>query len=780
MIYKYKYVIASCLIAATMPNSLVAQTPSRVIEEVVVTSQKRSQDVQDVPISIAVVGEDMIDDAGISDVNDLSQFVPNLVINLTPAVGFVAMRGLGSGNNKGFERSVAMQVDGIYYGRQDYLFEALADTKQIEVLRGPQGTLFGKNAIAGAINVTTGEASADFTGKLAIQGGDYRRERVRLAVAGPLVPDVMHARVTWDSDDMDGVIRNSTFDLDPANNPHRENVDKNLRDKKQSIGRIKLMFPEIVDNLDIRLSATKAKVYSNSTALQLTRAEDYTLGLYRDYDPKTEDDIKDFTTSINEDEKSIRNGTTYTAHLDYWLGEFQLSAILGTSEFDKVTDFDADFGPIDALSVFNDDIYRQRSAELRVVSPPGRFEYVAGLYYFNNEIIGSGQVFIKPDRALQMVEAAQTGGAVGATTLLSPVLQAIFAGAAGGDLQNNNRFFDQETKSYAAFGQGTLNLYERWSLILGLRYSEEEKIATQILSYSDATAELLFNQFIGETAYNETGERKEYDFSPKFSVRYDVSDEITMYATYATAFKAGGFNEQAADDTNLTFEPEEAVTYEAGIKSRFYNGAATLNVGLFRTEFDNLQVSLFDGLNFVVGNAAAAVSQGIEIDGQLIPSDWLVFIGSTAYLDAYYTEYEDGQCPATSEESKCDLSGKELTRAPELEASLTTLISLTNLIPSLGEAVPFDIGLGIFINYRDHQFLTTDLDPVDAMEAHTEVGAALSFKDESEQWDFTISVKNLTDEIILQGAVDVPLQPGTHAGVIGAPRRVYAELKYQW
>ncbi|WP_197465694.1 TonB-dependent receptor [Zhongshania aliphaticivorans] len=767
-----------------LTSSLQAQTSSRQIEEVVVTSQKRAQDVRDVPISIAVVSEEMIDKVGISDVGELSQVVPNLVITMTTTRGFVSMRGLGSGSNKGFERSVAMQIDGIYYGRQEYLFETLADTKQVEVLRGPQGTLFGKNAIAGALNITTGQPSPDFTGRIAVQGGDYDRQRVRVAVAGPVIEDVVNARISWDGDTMDGSIKNTTFDLDPAQNPHRGDIDPELRSQDFGIGRFKLSFPNIVEGLDLNLSATKTRIYGNSIGLQLTQAEDYTLDLYRKYDPQVEDDPSDFRGSINERETSLREGETYTAQFDYYVGEYQISAILGTSEFDKGSIFDADFGPIDAIVLADDDHYEQRSAELRLVSPEGPFEYVAGLFYFENQIVGDGRIIINPNRVIEMIGAAQTSGATNLLPLNMPILSGLLD-SIGNQKRNNIRLFDQETESYAVFSQSTWNVTDSLALILGLRYSEEEKRAKQILAYNDVASQALFNVFLGESAYDTTGVRQENDFSPKFSVRYDLNDEISLYATYATAFKAGGFNEQAVDDTNLEFEPENAKTYEAGVKTRFYNGAATLNVGLFYTEFSDLQVSLFDGLNFSVGNAASAISQGVEIDGQLLPTDWFAFTGSLAYLDATYSEYKDGQCPANggtsaTSDSTCDLTGRELPRAPKWEVSVSNLISFTRMSSWLDDALPIDIGIGLFATYRAQQYLTTDLDPADAMGGHTELSAALSFTDEAEHWDFTVSVKNISNKIILAGSNDVPLQPGSHSGVISEPRRVFAELKYEW
>ncbi|MGJ8686953.1 MAG: TonB-dependent receptor plug domain-containing protein, partial [Spongiibacteraceae bacterium] len=248
------------ILACTYSPLGVAEKSRPTLEEVVVTAQKRVENIRDVPISITALSEDFLNEAGITDVGELSRVAPNLVINATPYTGFVAMRGLGSGNNKGFERSVALVIDGVYYGRQDYLFEALADVQRIEVLRGPQGTLFGKNAIAGALNVTTGQASSEFSGTVSAMGGDLDRKRLRIAAGGALIEDALNIRVAWDEDVHDGLIHNTTFSQSLADNPDRGDIDENLRNRNNHIGRIRLHAPNVIDGLDVNFTATRTTV----------------------------------------------------------------------------------------------------------------------------------------------------------------------------------------------------------------------------------------------------------------------------------------------------------------------------------------------------------------------------------------------------------------------------------------------------------------------------------------------------------------------------------------
>ncbi|WP_372748038.1 TonB-dependent receptor [Litorivivens sp.] len=746
-----------------------------VIEEVIVTAQKRAENIRDVPISITALSEDFINDVGITDIGELSQFAPNLVINATPYTGFVAMRGLGSGNNKGFERSVALVIDGVYYGRQDYLFEALTDAQRVEVLRGPQGTLFGKNAIAGALNVTTGQASREFTGKVSWLGGDFDRRRFQAAIGGPLIDNKIHFRLALENEYQQGVIKNTTADLNRADYPQVQDIDDHMRSRDNDIKRLKLHFPSLAQGLDINLTATDTSVFGNSTGTELTAATPATLEVYRRYDPNTEADKSNQTSSQNANQDTLREGTSFTLQADYELGEYAFTAVAGTSEFDKVHILDADFGPAEIVLLTGDDTYEQNSLELRLASPPGALEYVAGLYYFESDYFGLGTTDLETAQTLEVIAAVR-----GSPATLNELLNiAATTPLPADDRLNNFRYFDQQTESAAIFGQATWNLSDQLALIAGSRYSEETKDVHAILSHNSFVAERFFAQFLFEEPYNENRSRKETDFSPKLSVRYEMNDEVTFYATWAKAFKAGGFNEAAVSADNLEFEPENAETYEAGTKMRLLNGAATLNIGLFSTDFDNLQVSLFNGTNFSVGNAASARSRGVEIESQLLPAPWLALNVSLAYLDSRYDKFPDAQCTATSGESACDLSGKRLTRAPEWEATLVQRWNLTQLIPGLND-LPFSLGLGVDATFRDHQFFSTDLDPIDAQGPTTEMNANLRVSSLDDNWSVTLLARNITRREIQAHGQDVPLQPGSHFGTMNALDRYFVEFLYRW
>ncbi len=768
----------SAVMSLFYASTCVSETQKNVIEEVVVTAQKQVENIRDVPISITALSEDFLDDAGITDVGELSKAAPNLVINASPYLGYVSMRGLGSGNNKGIERSVALVIDGVYYGRQDYLFESLVDVERIEILRGPQGTLFGKNAIAGALNVSTGSPSPEFTGKLSVMTGDQDRKRLRFATGGALIEDALNVRLAWDEDVHDGLIHNSTFYQSTNDNPDRGDIDPDLRQRNNHIGRISLEAPNLLDGLDLNFTATQTSVFGNSSGSELTAATEATLDVYRRYDPATEA-IANRRTAINNDEDTSRKGDSYSLQFDYELGEQILTGILSHSNFTRTDSLDGDFGPLDAIVLRNSDEYTQNSAELRIASPWGKLEYVAGLFYFDSDFLGRGQTLLNTSRIVEIVAQDRLGMPASIDALLGLPPGSFPIGNNAQNI-NNDRYFDQRTESIAFFGQATWNVSDQLALILGLRYSEETKEATMVLGHNNAAATAFFNTFLNETPYNEDRRREETDFSPKMSIRYEIDDNTSLYATWATAFKAGGFNEQAVDNTNLEFEPEEASTLEAGAKMRLLDGAATLNVGLFYTEFDNLQVSMFNGTNFTVGNAASAISQGVEVEWQLLPSTWLSLGGSIAYLSARYDDFIRGQCIATSNMETCDLSGRELTRAPEWEITFNPRLSVIELLPSLSDMIPIDIGFGLDFSYRSEQYFNNDLDQLDKQDAYTEVNGNMRIAGFNEDWSVLLSAKNITDQLIQAHGGDVPLQPGTHFGTFEGGRRYFVEFQYQW
>lgn len=752
-------------------DTALAKEPSKrrlVIEEVVVTAQKRSESIRDVPLSVSVLDGEALRESNIENANDLSLMTPNVKFNVTPSTTFINIRGLGTGENKGFEQSVGLIVDGVYYGRGDYLIGGMLDMQRIEVLRGPQGTLFGKNTIAGALNITTGSPEQELEGDFSMLMGDYDQQRYSAMLTGPIT-DSLGFRVALSSDVKDGYIYNTEKELYEAN---LDNI----------MGRAKLQW-DILDTVGLEYSYSKNEVQRQGSGTQLSQTTDDSLALYRQADPETETDDSNFRTSKDyEDEGGTKDIQNHTLNLNWDIGDYSLTSISGTSNLLDDTRFDADFSAIPLLTLDQEINFSQFSEEIRLVSPPGEFEYVVGLYYFESSLKGDAIISSAPDgdAALAASFLGAPGGAGGAIGSISDLI------GAGGVEDKSIKEYDQDTTTKAIFGQATWWVNDQLSLLLGYRYGRETKQMDQSLRFQNTG--VLFQGFLNESPYDESNTRKEIDRSPKFSIKYDINDEINVYGTYAKGFKSGGFNPEAPNDEVLEYEAEKAVTFELGSKMRLMGGAMTLNLGLFDTTFDNLQVSLFDGTSFFVGNAAAVRTRGLEMDSMILLAENLVFTLSTGYTDARYTTFRDGPCwsdedgmagpnPRERDENgscKQDLTGQVLSRAPKWNGSLGVQYHF-------GFADwPFRIVTGANVLYQDDYFLTIDIDPIDSQSAYTQYNAQLGLRSLNESWSLMFYGRNLTNEVVRIEAGDLPLFEGDHYSFQDLPRTISAEFRFRW
>lgn len=724
------------------------------LDEIVVTAQKRAENIRDVPISVSAIDSETMKNANVEDMNDLSKMTPNVRIVVRPTTTFLNIRGLGTGENAGFEQSVGLVIDGVYYGKAAYINDAFIDLARIEVLRGPQGTLFGKNTIAGAMNITTGTPAHEWGGELDMMMGELEHMRVRAVLNAPIWEDVIAARAAFAREKRDGYMYNTTRALDETK------LDK-------SNGRIKALVE--IGGLDITASYARSLIKQNGNGYQLTVAGDDVLTAYQLFDSEVEGNI-DFVGSRNHPSFSRQISDTITLNANYDIADHTLTLIGGWSQYDFEMEVDADFGPSPFLVLLSDSSYEQSSVELRVVSPPGALEYVGGLYYFESTLdsLGGVDVFKFGDPTQSVLDLL---GPDALNALLAPVL-------GGGPLpaitaEEQRKAFNQSQSSYAAFGQATWYFTEDIAFVGGLRVSYEEKTVNMVHTVEGVggAPAIIFPAVNSAENYTSNLTRSEWDISPKASIKYDWDDETMLYATYARGFKGGGFNEASYVAADLEFEAEVADTFEAGVKARLLDGGMTANIGLFWTKFDNLQVAIFNGTQFIVGNAAKATTRGVEWDVAYLPLEDLMLTFNGGFTDASYDSFPDGPCTAESGENACDLGGKELARAPKWNGNLGAQwgIPLGNL--------PFGLFLATDLLYQGDTFLTSDLDPRDFQEAYVQWNAGLGVKDVDGAWQFTVFGRNLTDEIILIEASDVPVFTGSHWGLIDQGRTVRAEFR---
>lgn len=725
----------------------------RSLDEIVVTAQKREERLIDVPLSVSVVSGEAIREKSIDNFNDLAQYTPNVKISAGSVAGFVKMRGLGSGNNSGFEQAVGFIVDGVYYGRISYLTAAMLDLASVEILRGPQGTLMGKNTIAGAINVTTGRPEYEWGVDLSYAMGDYDKQTVTGMLTGPIIDDVLSFRIAGFRDRRDGFMYNATQDRDEIN-IHKDAF------------RAKLGFDGI-DNLSVVATADYSKNSQRVWGFQVNKATPQMTALYRTFDPRFNDNDDDRVGYFDQNGDANSEIITGVLQADYEWGDFNLTSISGWSNLEKSDLIDADFGPAPILTLGTDQDWTQWSQEFRVVSPAGELDYVAGIYFFGSELDTGSSLKLLPN-----VDPLDTVGGVLIPTALQPIADQIpsLTGPLTGD--SSDRAFLQETSSVAVYGQANWHFTDSWTLSVGARFSYEEKEADSEQVFENNG--LFFQQFLDQEEYVVSGKRTEKDFSPKVSLSYKITDDMTAYATVAQAYKGGGFNPAAARADEFEFDEETSNTYEAGVKSKFMGGLFRANLSLFWTEFDNLQVSVFDGTKFVVENAATATTKGAEFDGTAVLAPGLFINASVGYTYARYDSFPGGPCTAESGEDACDLSGKELERAPEWNGTIGA-----NYMRQVGN-LPFEFMIGVDANYQSDQFMATDLDENEFQPAYWLYNARIGLKDVDNVWQFVVNGSNLEDKIILAGGGDVPAMNGSHMAAYYQPRLISAEFRVRF
>ncbi len=734
------------------------------LEEVIVTAQKREQSLQEVPVSVSAVSGDQISNSGMTNLTDLSSYVPNLKINEGPTENGIYIRGLGSGENQGFEQSVGMFVDGVYAGKARQFQAPFLDVGSVEVLRGPQGTLYGKNTIAGSITITsakpTDEVEASFMTEYEFEEGGQTTEAM---ASGPLAENLA-GRIALRYTEADGFMDNTLQD--------EEETDVNAL-----AGRVSLLWTPS-DELDVLFKYESANTETAGKNNRLVDAGPY-LAVYQAMDPNFA--IDEYQRSTSDAESMDVDSESFTLNVNYDLGSHELTSITAYSTFEADDVFDADFSPADVISVKLNQEYEQVSQEFRLTSELGdKFDYIAGVYYQNSEF--------DTDRLL---------GAGALTAALAADLWPLgYTGALAGTTGFNSQF-SQKSETYAVFGSLSWHPTDDMHWTLGLRYSKEEKEAERsllITEYLGTTAQtdpaaVLDMNILGISNHSVEGDHSDENLSPSLKFQYDLNSDVMLYASLSKAFKSGGYSEAGttgenageyhpitANPTTFGFDQEEALAFEVGGKTTLLDGAAVLNFALFRTEYDDLQVSAYDGVSFVVGNAAQAISQGVEIDGMIRLTESLTMTGSMAYLDATYDEYADAGCTyaqsvVTPVGCTQDLGDETLANAPEWTANLAFdhVMSLSDNLELMSH---------IDFNYTDDQYLASDLDERSLQDAYTLINARVALSNSEGSWEVALLGKNLTDKEYFTMMSDSGFQDGAFFGFTGAPRTVAIQVKF--
>lgn len=753
------------------------RAPRPQLDEILVTAQRRVQDVRDVPIAMNVFGADALKNAGITDTDSLMKFLPNVTGSADTNAFFI--RGLGtSQTNQIAEQSVAYMLDDVYVARMDFLRGGLLDMESVQVLKGPQGTLFGRNSPAGVMIQTSRAPDYEWDGNINGTYGSDRKYDIRGAFGGPIIDDALAFRVAAAFRRQDGAGMNVI-----TGNRNGDQRDVNLRGRLRFDATQDLSF-EVIG----RYFNYESGNWIFGEAYEVPNEWDLVFSLV---DPKYEDNLD---RQVHNAFDTLQKGHGYmlSLHAKWELGEHTLTSVTSFSHLIRDNEQDADANLFPVVDFYMDTDYDQITQELRFESAPGRFEYVAGAFYMHSKLINKwvspflshlDQIVLDNPAALV---SALAGTGIGnlvsgildpVTGLLGPILNPV----TGPNLLEdaNDSVLDITVDSYSVFGQMQYQLFDELTLIAGARYTYERN---QLVGYNHFGDQpnLVWTVLFFPTGFDADIDRSQTNFSPKVSITYEPFEEVTLYATYAEGYRSGAFNFAAFKAEDLEYEPESARTYEVGVKTEFFDRRLRLNLSAYHSNFENYQLFVFTGVTFVVDNAEEMRSRGVEMDFEALLAEGLTVAGGAAYNDSIFLEYPDGPCVTYSllapggipfngignlpPQLRCDLSGEQVYRAPRWTGNLRV-----NYTRPLFDW-PILLAVGANASFKSLEYFDADLDPIDSQGAHILFGAQIGIAGIDQDWGLSLSIENLTDRIVKTRSIDMPLAYGAHMGILNRGR----------
>jgi iron complex outermembrane recepter protein len=728
--------LASSLIAIASAQPAFAQdatTDEQVgSSEIVVTAQRREESLRDVPISITALSGNTLAAAGIQDTERLSNLTPGLLVQRS-VVGKISIRGVGNENYTiSGDPGVAVHSDGIYVARAAAGLFDLFDVSRVEVLRGPQGTLYGRNATGGVINVIPNAPDEEYAGRVAAEYGNYDAFRIEGMVNAAL-SDTIGLRISALSSTRDGFTKNTNAAAAARGFDRLDSKDVfAIRGQVGSLGggpfKARLLFEYMNDDSNLpaykylnRPTALPTSDFGGGTAA-------FTKRFLRTVNQGFELNLPGTTRSVGGDADVFKTLQTGLAlHMSYDFGGVTLSSISGfrDTKFNWLNDGDG--ADIFYVNYIQQDATKQYSQELQLSGGGGALEWMLGAYYFKE----TGSSFI----ALPFPFGANL-----------PFYITIDGTA--------------RTKALAAFGELRWKATDRLKMTLGARYSDEKRAAKY-------RYEINFGApFVANPDLNA----KFNALTPRLVINYEATDDVNVYASATRGFKSGGFNLLAIQPG---FAPEKVWSYEAGVKTRFAGGDGKLNANVFYADYKDIQVGQIVNLQSVLTNAAAATLKGAEVEVAYKPAGGFDVGATLAYLDAKYDKFCTGDPtqPAAPISAGCtaanpiDLKGNQFPRAPKL-----TLSGTVGYQADLGNSG--DLAFRLDARYQSRTFFTQFNRPLIAQKAYTIVNGRVTWTSDSETFSVGAFVNNVFDktyftEILESGAFNPQL---VAQGYVAPPR----------
>ena len=637
--------LACCVvvIASAFPDMAISQTnesggaaaENAELQEVIVTAEKRATNLQSTPIAVTAFNGAQLASEQVQDMRDLSAIVPSLKAGENGGFAQITIRGIGILNFTPLaESAVAVNENEVYISRQSGILGSMFDVSGLEVLRGPQGTLFGRNATAGAVNMTTARPTDELSGYVRLTAGNYNEIKGETAVAGPIVPGLLTARIAAFSESREGYGKNL--------------VTGNDVDDKRAQG------------------VRGTVVLTPATGLKITVIEEYyheadhggTYHYFGDaglipvggalgipsYAIGAGGVAAVNSYNVNNDQDSFLRlqTTTSTGIIEYSADAFSVKSISGyrNQQYNSLSDIDGT--NLQYGSYLAGEPAHQFSEELQFHYDTQKAHLTSGLYYFSEDdsaspaLVGFASAMIDPQigfppRPNVFLNFANIGGTI-------------------------------FTKSRAAFAQGSYEIADGLSLTAGIRFSRDTK---HLISNYGVDVFTPYDPALPQPAGQERGSKSWSSTTPKFGIEYQVTPITLVYATYAKGFKAGGFDYSTNPAVGLpSFNPEKVTSYEGGLKTTFLDGKARTNLAGFYYDYSDLQVSQAENLGIFTTNAGKARIYGLEGEVTVRPAPRFEMSLNGSYLHARYTSYFgiDNARPLLG---SVNFDGKALNNAPD-------------------------------------------------------------------------------------------------------------------
>jgi iron complex outermembrane receptor protein len=738
---------------AQPPAPAAAPAPTASREVVVVTAQKRDEDIQDVPISITAFSGENLEEAGIVDIRDLRNITPSLNLATAPQLANtrVEIRGIGTSGNTAIEPSVALFLDGAYVPRTAALVSGLNDIRSVEVLRGPQGTLFGRNASMGAMLVTTNEPTNEFGGKLTALAGNFNRQKLEAVLNVP-IGDTFAVRGAVLGDKRDGYATNllngkdvSFTDTFSGRLSAAWDITPDIRwvvraDHQQTVGDgipistvvTESVTPTFAANWRARLDPDGAGPLQGQLPIINNT---YTHFLNQESEGNLQDHTEGVTSNLTWDFGDGWQVKLINAWRDWNDDQYQVSSGTLPIQMPQRRGFFAS---------------EAKSHELQLTSPTlldDRATFVAGLYRYDEDFYIGDFRALNPDTCNIFIRNSTADTPAG-----TRARRVAFCNADVALPYSSYTNFWQTTESWAAFVQGTYDILPNWDVTLGVRYSADDKtglfdqrsLTTPIPGIVPGTTIASVDAAATERTQLATDGTK---VTYRVGTTYNVTPDVMLFATWSTGFKSGGFD--SGRNTTVVgqariFAPETTENTELGVKSELFNGLVTANATLFRTDIEEYQFRTYDGISFAVRNNGAIRQQGVEFETIWRPLDPLTVNFSGTYLDSEYLDFRGApNWPGLTNPASVDLTGERAPYSPEWQ--LTGYARWEDQLPW---ASNWTWSLRGDFQYVDDRMLsaTGDNYPLNNESSFTTYGARLGFRNDN-GLSLALIGQNLTDDI---------------------------------